>query len=148
MTKKKSITLQKAASVLVILYGLAMLLTAFLEIGGFAVMRLAVLDVELGAKQISELLMTMGVFSLVLAIESFLAGIWGFRSAAKDREGLKRCFRAGLWTLVVLVMYYAFLFVVDTLDPIDFIVAVVPVFYMAAVVVNGRVLDKKVEGQA
>ena len=130
MTKKRKITFQKVSSVLVILFGAVMVLAAFLELGGFTIMRMAVNDVELGARQISELLATMGVFSL--------AGIMGFRSAALGKEKLRRCERIGFGILVVLVMYYAFLFVVDTLDASDFAVAALPVLYTISVVLNAR----------
>ena len=95
-------------------------------------------DVELGARQISELLATMGVFSLVLAVASIVAGIMGFRSAALGKEKLRRCERIGFGILVVLVMYYSFLFVVDILDASDFAVAALPVLYTISVVLNAR----------
>ena len=95
-------------------------------------------DVELGARQISELLATMGVFSLVLAVASIVAGIMGFRNAALGKEKLRRCGRIGFGILVVLVMYYAFLFVVDTLDASDFVVAALPVLYTISVVLNEK----------
>ena len=88
MTKKRRITFQKVSSVLVILFGIVMVLAAILELGGFTIMRLAVDDVELGARQISELLATMGGFSLVLAVASIVAGIMGFRNAALGKEKL------------------------------------------------------------
>ncbi|WP_195539436.1 hypothetical protein [Eubacterium maltosivorans] len=138
MTKQRRINFQKVSSVLVILFGVVMVLAAFLEFGGFTIMRLAVSDVELGARQISELLATMGVFSLVLAVASIVAGIMGFRNAALGKEKLRRCGRIGFGILVVLVMYYAFLFVVDTLDASDFVVAALPVLYMISVVLNER----------
>ena len=138
MTKKRKITFQKVSSVLVILFGAVMVLAAFLELGGFTIMRMAVNDVELGARQISELLATMGVFSLVLAVASIVAGIMGFRSAALGKEKLIRCERIGFGILVVLVMYYSFLFVVDTLDASDFAVAALPVLYTISVVLNAR----------
>ena len=119
-------------------FGAVMVLAAFLELGGFTIMRMAVNDVELGARQISELLATMGVFSLVLAVASIVAGIMGFRSAALGKEKLRRCERIGFGILVVLVMYYAFLFVVDTLDASDFAVAALPVLYTISVVLNAR----------
>ena len=88
MTKQRRINFQKVSSVLVILFGVVMVLAAFLEFGGFTIMRMAVNDVELGARQISELLATMGVFSLVLAVASIVAGIMGFRNAALGKEKL------------------------------------------------------------
>lgn len=138
MTKKRKITFQKVSSVLVILFGIVMVLAAILELGGFTIMRLAVNDVELGTRQISELLATMGVFSLVLAVASIVAGIMGFRSAALGKEQLVRCERIGFGILVVLVMYYAFLFVVDTLDASDFVVAALPLLYTVSVVLNEK----------
>jgi uncharacterized membrane protein len=138
MTKKRRITFQKVSSVLVILFGIVMVLAAILELGGFTIMRLAVDDVELGARQISELLATMGGFSLVLAVASIVAGIMGFRNAALGKEKLVRCGRIGFGILVVLVMYYAFLFVVDTLDVSDFMVAALPLLYTISVVLNEK----------
>lgn len=138
MTKKRRITFQKVSSVLVILFGIVMVLAAILELGGFTIMRLAVDDVELGARQISELLATMGGFSLVLAVASIVAGIMGFRNAALGKEKLVRCGRIGFGILVVLVMYYAFLFVVDTLDVSDFMIAALPLLYTISVVLNEK----------
>ena len=138
MTKKRRINFQKVSSVLVILFGIVMVLAAILELGGFTIMRLAVDDVELGARQISELLATMGGFSLVLAVASIVAGIMGFRNAGLGKEKLVRCGRIGFGILVVLVMYYAFLFVVDTLDVSDFMVAALPLLYTISVVLNEK----------
>ena len=51
---------------------------------------------------------------------------------------MRRCGRIGFGILVVLVMYYAFLFVVDTLDASDFVVAALPVLYTISVVLNEK----------
>lgn len=148
MTKKRKITFQRVCSVLVVLFGIAMILAAFLQFGSFSIMQMAVDDVELGARQISELLATMGIFSLVLAAGGIVAGVMGFLSAARGKLELKRCEKIGIGIIVVLIMYYAFLFVVDTLGATDFILAIPPVLYMISVVLNEKGTDREGEKQA
>lgn len=135
--KQKRRVFQKGASILMLALGAAILLIAVLEIGGFGLMR-TMLDVELGARQLSELLMVLGIFNFVFSILSITAGILGCLYASKTAEKLQYCKKAGVWALIVLAMYGTFLVAVNAFAIGIILMTVITLMYLVSVFLNEK----------
>lgn len=145
MTKERKLTVfHRTTSILMIIAGICMIFIALIYIGGFGAM-LMLVDLELGARQLSELLMVLGIYSLVFGVFSIIAGVMGCMYASKDAKMLCRCVKIDIWTIVVLIMYFAFLFAVDSFNPTTILMAVIPALYLVSAVINRK--QKQIEGR-